>query len=489
MKITNSPRPHSQLSGMILQRSGRSTLTLALIATTLASFLFIPGCGEDDATERVITKASAQLSSLTAGSDRTAFTSPQFSREKVFASVISELMPIAGSDSSAKPSQQAVAAIIIAHAQMGLAEIPAVKAVELEHQASKMDSLLAEMLRDWQKLEYSAAATAQYDPSKQLAELDQLAAMRAQEIADTQTRRDELSDQIAKLQAHADQLAEQSRKIRLTGSDIRRQAADAEPAQAAALVQQARVQIRKADALQVQSSKTLAQIATMTPQLSALETEITKLTNQRELIFKGKAEINKKTESVAAQTAAARQQASELADQIHALFSKAQELRNGELDRTTREAIKGGSSPQSTGFQGAARMAGKAVNESRTTGNLAKAQAQQSLGDVLWTSAQGHSQHASILELLAHAQGLDSGDYANAAQESRNAQAQALEAAKSAYNTAQRGYAGAGVRGEAGQRLKAVSDALSAVFESDESDESDETEQPEEQAVPSDETP
>lgn len=456
MTPVSSPLRHEPAAARPSQN--RPGLLPAVLSAGFIALTLLPGCGDDDA-DRALSQASANLASLTGGSDL--HPSLEY-RTRVYEAILSSASAIS---QSGTPAQRAAAALLAAEAQMGLAEIPAARAVDLEHRFNGLVVLARARLGQWLNLQASASALDQFDPSAEMADLDALAARRAEEMAQAQSRRDELDRRIKELTRRADERNQHAQAERLRGAEIRRQEAEVSATRGAELAVEVRKHMRAADLLQVEAAKLMAQVEVIRPQLAAAELEIQKLSRQREQVFAAKAQIKQKAQRKAEQAVQAREQAQDAAQELRSLFEQIRDLRASEIAQAVNEAVSGAGG-SGGGFQGAARSARAAQEVLSATARLAAGRASHSLGDVNLTLAHGWRQWAELLEDMAGANPPlpDASTYAEAASAARQAKDEGLQSAIGALKQAQQSFERSGVRGESRERIGRVAQSIGATI-------------------------
>jgi len=179
-----------------------------------------------------------------------------------------------------------------------------------------------------------------------------------------------------------------------------------------------------------------AQAATLEPVSSEWALKIT----QHENLLKNLADSEKalqEQERLAKQSAAdARSDAKKAGDRVIELTGQLQALRSGAVDESATKALA---------------TLKKALDASRElakpTGNAGQAgllagMAQQGIGELQWARAKGHEAYASLLQRLTSAQPALPGaaDYASKVEAALKAQTDASDAAKAAFEDAQRGF-------------------------------------------------
>lgn len=406
------------------------------------------GCDDDSPTGAALDRASVQLREMTpAGAAPASLTI----RQQVYQQVGSDL---SGATNQGTPAENAAASILLAETKIGQGQIAAARATELEAQALRLARRLRAALSDWAVRSARAEAAAQYDPAPELADIESQISERREQIEQARGQKAEVEAKVADLRAQAQAKLDEAEGYRREEGLLRQRSLEAKATEGAKLLEQATEQKRRADAVEVQAGNLEASAALIEPQIGEIDLEIARIEKQIELLESARQEVNARAQAARSNAQDAREAAAAAAQDADQLLAELAALRTGDLAQSLEEAIRH--------FEGAARDAKNAASASRTTANVVAGTAQQQLGGVQRLRARSWTDHATILEALAAASPAmpNAQTYAAAAQEAR-AQAQAaLEASNAAYADAQSAYGSAGAKGEAQERLQALSNRL-----------------------------
>ena len=163
----------------------------ALIAASLS---FATGCLEEDKVTPALREASARLEAL--GAPGTAVPGDEF-RMSEYRAAIGILRPIASDGSDV---QNASAALMIARAEMGLAEIPAAELADVNQRLYDLAADARGELDVWKKLNSLADTAASFNPEEELAKINTKIQQRDAEIlADAAVGRQAVGEELARL--------------------------------------------------------------------------------------------------------------------------------------------------------------------------------------------------------------------------------------------------------------------------------------------------
>lgn len=408
----------------------------------------IAACEQKDVSADALHKANIQLASLSP------FGTPAGSNKfkvQTYSEVIRSLQPVSREGSA---SQKAAASLLIAQSQAGLAEPPATNAGECERIVLNSLSGIRSRLDVFLTQSSSAAASASYDPSKEIAEIEKSDKEKAEQIKAEQAKKAVIDKKVADLKAQAQAKADQARALRQEAGKERQKIPNQTATEGEKTLLKARELTRRADALEVESASLDAEASHTAPQAVEGQNSIERLNKQRELLAKERGEIAKRAQVAKDRSAKDRADAAKTADEIKQAVTKIEEIRNGDLKTMTEQAVKG--------YTDASTAAKAAASEMKTTAQMTIGAANQSLADVQLARAQGLQSFAQTLDTLATAKPAlpDAAAYKSKSDEAKAAAKEAVEAARESYKTADAAYNAAGATGEAKTRLEKINRRL-----------------------------
>lgn len=417
-----------------------SRVRLVVLAAGLCAVM--TACEEKDASGDALQKANVELAALSP------FGTPSVSaqhRTKKYSEIIKSLQPVA---SSSVPSQKAAANLLIAQSQAGLAEPSAIKAAELERSMLNDLSGIRSRLDQFLTQSTNAAAAAAYDPSKEIAAIEQADKEKAEQIKTEQAKKAAIDAKVAGLHSQAKAKADQARVLEQEAGVCRTKVPNLNATDGEKELVKARELSRKADALEVESASLEAAASSTAPEGVEVQNSIDRLNKQRELLGKERSEIAKRTQAAKDKAAATRAEAAKTSDEIKKAVATIEELRAGDLKAANEEAANG-YSKASSGAKGAA-------SEMKSTAQMTIGAASQALADLHLSRAQGLQAFAQVLESLATVKPAlpDAAAYKTKCDDARAAAKEAIEAAREAYKDADAAYHAAGATGEAKTRLE-----------------------------------
>ena len=350
--------------------------------------------------------------------------------------------------------------MLISQAQMGLAELPAAEAAQIQRATLNQIAEARALLTHWIRLNAVASAADTYDPSNEIAQIDATITQKESEIVQVRQAKAEIDKKVADLKAQAAAQQSTAKGASEIEAKIRTQAVKLSHTEAAALIKEANVHKRAADGYAVKAAGLLAEAAKIEPESAQLALNIEKLNNQREKLGQARAEAQERAAMARERASSARASAVVVAGQISEYVSALQITRNDELKPKAQAAL--------SAYRQAAGSARKIIPGARTSGQLNVATAQQSLGDSLWTSAQGYRAFADLLNALANSQPLlpEANAYSKTLSDTNQQLQTLLEEAGTAYKAAHSANSSARARGENQERIERINELLAAAITS-----------------------
>ncbi|MFM9994492.1 MAG: hypothetical protein ACKVU4_01680 [Phycisphaerales bacterium] len=409
------------------------------------------GCEENSPLADAISASTIKLAALSPGGSAAA---SEAYKARVYTDVVKALQPLAGKGTA---SQNASAYVLLAQAQVGLADAEADNAAQVERDSLNTLTLVEGALREW-KHHNVQAATAVYDPNPELADIDTQARERADAMRAERAKKAEIDGRVSQLRAQARALAKDAGGKRAEQAQLSRQASNESAVKGEETLRRAAAIGREADGLEGEAADLEAQAAVIEPQGDQVQNAIDRLTSQTASLERTRTEVQQRAATAAEQVKASRDLATTAARDIEKFV--------GELT-LARGGGEGGAAPYAAavaGYQKAATTAKTGAKDANGRGMalLTAGGAKQSLGDVHWARAHGLARVLETLEGLTKSKPPlpNANRYQAQANETREARTAALDAATAAYQEAVEAYKGAGSTGDARERFQRVNERL-----------------------------
>jgi len=432
-------------------RHARATISAVLVACGLA---FATGCLEEDEVSPALKAASQQLEAL--GAPGSSVPGDDF-RLGEYRGVIATLKPVA---SAGTKVQNAAASLMIARAQVGLAEPTAIALNDLNQRFYDRASDLRSEHAEWATLSSLAETAVSFDPSEEQAQINEKIQERDAAIIAEQIKSEVVTIRVAELEQLAQQAMASAGDLRIKEEQSRNDAGKLSAREALPLHEQAAAFRREADKFEVNAEMQMAIADTIRPQINDHEVEINRLTSQRDLLVANSQEVAAKAVQGRHEAKGLREQAEETAQRIDRIVSKIESLRTGEA-QSAFDAM-------TEAFDTAASSAGRAISGNRSGANLAKGEIRQSQGILVGAHASTLEFVASILDQVAQTRtplpnsGTIASVSASMQADSDTRKAAALET----FTQARDAFEGTSLRGEASDRIDSVIAELNKVIES-----------------------
>lgn len=405
-------------------------------AAVCAALALLGGCGRDESHERAVRDGARELAAL-AGSGQ--WSSLEASANRRAAKLQEELAALRAASGSQIAGEAGGANLLLAEGEASLAQVAARQAQEGEAQALGRIGGLRDALEVWTFQHALARSLVQYDPTGDLAALDQQIAERDRQIGEANARKRANEDAVAQLRAQAGERLESAKARRNEAGLLRQRAMDMTATAGEPLVVQAREIGRQADALDVEASTLAAEAARQAPASFEIQSEIDRLLSQRELLEASKRSIAQRVASDAALAQESQATAAAAGERLVRLVDELAALRTERVVPRSDAAEKG--------FGNAVSLARKA-GQGGVKGGTAPivGSMQHALADTLAARAQGLRAYADILAQVAGVEPPlpDAARLRTLAGETDAAAKAAAEAARAAYEEAASSYGNAG---------------------------------------------
>ncbi len=421
---------------------------LVLAGGLALSLGFFAGCDNSTPMTKALENANLTMTALSPGGAEPV---AEAQRRDTYNKIVSTLRSQSGKGT---PSEESAAALLIAQAQIALAEIPSGAAARVDRESLNTLTRIEAAYTQWLNHNALAQALSAYDPKPELAEIESQIAQREAGIKEELANKAAVDAKVTELRAQAAAKAKASAAKRQDEAKLLLQMANQSAVEGARTLEQAVAIRRAADGLEAEAADLNAQAAQIAPRSDQIQLAIDRLTNQRNLLQQARADVNQRAAAAAADAQAtlaiAAQDAADIADLVRQLAAE-------------RAAQDGGKTHYETAletYQSAADTASKAARGTLSKGvaHLTLGSAQQSLGDTLWSRAHGLARLIETFDALAGSKPAlpQAGEYRARADALRAEQQAALDAATAAYSAAFEAYKSAGATGDAQSRMDRV---------------------------------
>lgn len=413
----------------------------------------VTGCDARTEASRALQDATAAMFAL--GASAAQSTTPEH-RAAVYQAVLEASRAGEGDGLAA---EVAAARVLAAEASTGLAGLEAERLLMLER-SWRTDAVAARAgMAHWQ--EYVARAEAAvFDPSPELARIDEATRQRERQIEAERSRLAQVQSQVDALVQQAERLNEEAQRLRTEEAELRRAGSALGAVEALERYEQAAKIGREADAIEVRAADLLAQADGIRPELGEIRLAIDRLVGEVELLARDRQSVTQRAELARQEAAEARADAARELEQVRAQVAELASAREGSLRQAADRAIEL--------YQQALRSARQAVAEDPLGANLAIAEAQFGLGSVHWSVAQGYRAHGELVAMLAELwpEPEEASRLAGRARELRVRELEHLQQASAALRSAGEAYQAARLPSGAEEELQRLQGQLAGLVES-----------------------
>ncbi len=362
------------------RRAVASRLAMLALISGLAA-----GCDQQDPAAQAISEASIQMRAISPGSVPPV--SDEFATDG-FRATTGKLGPA----SSGTQAQQAIAALISAEAEAGLARPWLSTLAELEHEIGGRLTRMVSLETARVSAQQTAEALGSYNPTAESRAIDEQAGEFQEQLARAQGEQRALESQMSNLARQIQEIEGQVRSIREEESVLRDRALSEGPIEAAETIGQAREVGRGADHLEAQSSMLDAQRAVIRPQVDALGVRIQAIDSQLAILSEARESIAEQSARSSAEAADAQESARRFARELISLANAVSNLHQQDAQEALNQAR--------SALQKAGSTARRA-NSGGVDGTLAAAGSARTLGDILSRRASSLAQTATAFRGLS----------------------------------------------------------------------------------------
>jgi hypothetical protein len=411
----------------------------------LALVVGLGGCDRKDATLDLLSDTARTLHSAGGVGDAS---------RKSFSEVTTTLAEVARNGDRSG----ATASLMISVSQLGLSDAEFQKYLASEAQCLAISDQIRSTLSQYLSLHAAAKGADSFSVAGEMGRINAERARNQDELAKARTERSNLDQQITTLRSDStSRLAAANAKL-ADAAKVTENLARLSSAEGAAATQRAydiKVEAEKdrRAGLELEAKASLLQ-----PVLDEWTLKIGQYEHQLENLA-GSEKSLQEQERLAKQSAAdARSDAGNAAERIADLVRQAQELRAGPLEECTGKAL----ATLKKAVDATRELAKPSGNPGQAS--LLTGMAQQAIGELQLSRASGYAAYGAMLQNLIEATPAmpAAADYASKAEAATKAQADASDAAKAAFEDAQRGFERASSTGPGEAATKAQLKALAA---------------------------
>lgn len=416
------------------------------LLTAASLLLMAGGCKKEDANARTFEDSARNVHAAASAGPASANHSAT-----VYKKAISDLAPIAAEGGGTG----AAAASLAAQSGLGVAERAVAKVHEASGEVRKSLESARLNLNSWITRSTAASVTGAFDPSSQIAELEQSRGEIENRIRTLTDEKRSVTGQIETLRQQARARADEAARFFAQAADLQTHASTMSASAGLSLVEQAREAKRRGDAEAMAA-------ATLNSQADVLQPKLQNATLELDLAQSRLSNLNDSAADLEAQRSAAQRAASEArnnavqySQQVDFYVEAAQKAMTDTFEASVAEAERLVNS--------AMKDASSASQTLPLQGKLVQASGRMTLADVRATAAALTNDYARLLEAVAGATPAvpNQSQYASKAREARAQAGAAYAASVEAIESARAAVSSVPAKGAAKEKL----DALAAMLE------------------------
>jgi len=438
MTTPTSPAP--------IKASNPLSQTIQIVSVSaLIALTGIAGCSKSDDAQAAVKQAERSFSTVAAG-DSTA--SASFA-EATYKETEQLVAPHAGSEDGYAEA----AAVSSALAKLGQASLASSQASKIETQSLLNARVVRGMINQWLTMSAIEQAAGLFDPSAELAEINNLITLRQGDVKAYTKERKEVETRIATLESQVEDLRTKSAAERNESGALELQMPRVSAAKAAKIVVQVREHTLKADNYELEAIRIEGVVGQLRPGANEIQLNVEKASSQIELLEQARIELAQREKASKADATQAANAATQAAATLKDAVAQYAEFRSSQVDDANQRAIA-----LTRSSIGALRDANRAVKQ---VAQLTKASAQQSLAESYSRQATGHAEAALLYQALIEAN--VPGSWQTLAQEAQALAAQSRQDANDAYQAAASALRSARVTGDEKDKIEATAQRLEAL--------------------------
>tara|TARA_R110002073_G_scaffold275332_1_gene438996 strand:- start:169311 stop:170729 length:1419 start_codon:yes stop_codon:yes gene_type:complete len=417
------------------------TFQIVTIAA-LISLAGLAGCSESDESAAAVKQAGRSFTSIAAGDSTTA---NAFS-EKTYRETEQLVSEFAGSESGYAQG----AAITLSLAKIGQASLASQQASRAETESLQKARIVRGMINEWLTMSAIANAAGQFDPSKDIADINGFIMLRQDDIKQYQAQREQIESQIDDLDSQIADLRAKASSERNESGALELEMSRVSAAEAAKIVLQVREHTLRADQYQLESIRIEGVVGQLRPGAREIGLNVNKAESQVALLKKAQDELRARESASKNDAQQAHDAANAAAQRIDDAMNEYAQFRSEEVSPANDRAIS-----LTRGAISALRDANSTLKQ---IASLTKASAQQTLAECYARQAAGYAEEAILYTALSEA-GIP-GDWSSAAQSASEAQRQAKTDSNDAFQSAAASLRGARVQGDERDKIEATAARL-----------------------------
>ncbi len=419
-----------------------STLRMTLLAGGVSSLMLLSACGGESESQAAVKDAGRSFTTIALGD---ANATPTKSAE-LYSQAEQSLSAHAGDENGFAEA----AAVGLAMAKRGQAALAGQDASKAETRALRQARIIRGMINEYLTMSAIAQAAGQFDPSAEITEIESIIVLRRDDIGKYQRQMESINEEIAGHESKIEDLRNKAAEQRNQAGGLELQIPRVSATEGAKIAEQVREFTLRADQYNLEATRLEGIVAQLRPGANEVSLNVEKARAQIKLLGEAIDELRERAAQSQSDAAEARTNANNALTRINNAVAEYQSLRDDEVDAANSNAI--------SLIRAAIRASGDARDAVKTVATINKADALQSLAEMLMRQSNGEREEGMLYQSLHEANVPGSWE---GAMNDANAKADELLAeAQQSYLDAANAMRSVRATGDAGDKLNATAQRL-----------------------------
>lgn len=419
-----------------------STLRMTLLAGGVSSLMLLSACGGESESQAAVKEAGRSFTTIALGD---ANATPTKS-----AQLYSEAEKSLSAHAGAEDGFAEAAAVGLAMAKRGQASLAGLDASRAETNALRQARIIRGMINEYLTMSAIAQAAGQFDPSAEITEIESIIVLRRDDIGKYQRQMESINAEIAGHESKIEDLRNKAAEQRNQAGGLELQIPRVSATEGAKIAEQVREFTLRADQYGLEASRLEGIVAQLRPGAKEVSLNVEKARAQIKLLGEAIDELRERAAQSQSDAAEARTNANNALTRINNAVKDYQSLRDDEVDSANANAI--------SLIRAAIRASGDARDAVKTVATINKADALQSLAEMLMRQANGEREEGMIYQSLHEAN--IPGSWEGAMNDANAKADELLAEAQQSYLDAANAMRSVRATGDAGDKLNATAQRL-----------------------------
>lgn len=419
-----------------------STLRMTLLAGGVSSLMLLSACGGESESQAAVKEAGRSFTTIALGD---ANATPTKSAQ-LYSEAEKSLSAHAGDENGFAEA----AAVGLAMAKRGQASLAAQDASKAETSALRQARVIRGMINEYLTMSAIAQAAGQFDPSAEITEIESIIVLRRDDIGKYQRQMESINAEIAGHESKIEDLRNKAAEQRNQAGGLELQIPRVSATEGAKIAEQVREFTLRADQYGLEATRLEGIVAQLRPGANEVSLNVEKARAQIKLLGEAIDELRERAAQSQSDAAEARTNANNALTRINNAVKAYQSLRDDEVDSANENAI--------SLIRAAIRASGDARDAVKTVATINKADALQTLAEMLMRQSNGEREEGMLYQSLHEAK--VPGSWEGAMNDANAKSDELLAEAQQSYLDAANAMRSVRATGDAGDKLNATAQRL-----------------------------